>query len=204
MTLIVSSKLVSLDVEKNLYIIAGCNGAGKTTASFTILPEILDCKEFVNADEIAKGLSPFQPEKVSFEAGRIMLRRINELLEANENFAFETTLATKSYKSKITEAKAKNYNITLLFFWLQNPDLAIERVKTRVAEGGHNIETDVINRRYIAGIKNLFDIYISIVDEVLIFDNSEGKHDLIAEKIFDAEINILNEQKFDKLKSYYK
>ncbi|AWA30748.1 zeta toxin [Flavobacterium magnum] len=191
-------------MEKNLYIIAGCNGAGKTTASFTILPEILDCKEFVNADEIAKGLSPFQPEKVSFEAGRIMLRRINELLEGNENFAFETTLATKSYKSKIIEAKAKNYNITLLFFWLQTPDLAIERVKTRVAEGGHNIETDVINRRYIAGIKNLFDIYISIVDEVLIFDNSEGKHDLIAEKIFDAEINILNEQKFDKLKSYYK
>jgi predicted ABC-type ATPase len=191
-------------MKKNLYIIAGCNGAGKTTASFTILPEILDCKEFVNADEIAKGLSPFQPEKVSFEAGRIMLKRINELLDANENFAFETTLATKSYKSKVLEAKAKNYNITLLFFWLQNSDLAIERVKTRVSEGGHNIETNVINRRYLAGIKNLFDIYLSIVDEVLIFDNSEGKHDLIAEKIVDAEINILNEQKFIKLKSYYR
>lgn len=191
-------------MKKNLYIISGCNGAGKTTASFTILPEILNCKEFVNADEIAKGLSPFQPEKVSFEAGRIMLRRINELLDANENFAFETTLATKSYKSKILEAKAKNYNVTLLFFWLQNPELAIERVKTRVSEGGHNIETDVINRRYIAGIKNLFEIYLSIVDEVLIFDNSEGKHDLIAEKIFDAEINIINKNKFNKLKSYYK
>lgn len=188
-------------MKKNLYIIAGCNGAGKTTASFTILPEILNCKEFVNADEIAKGLSPFQPEKVSFEAGRIMLRRINELLEANENFAFETTLATKSYRSKILEAKAKNYNVTLLFFWLQNSELAIERVKTRVAEGGHNIETHVINRRYVAGIKNLFDIYISIVDEVLIFDNSEGKHDLIAEKIFDTEINVLNDVKFNKLKA---
>ncbi len=91
--------------DKKLYIIAGCNGAGKTTASFTILPEILECKEFVNADEIAKGLSPFQPEKVSFEAGRIMLNRINELLSANEDFAFETTLSTKSYKSKIIEAK---------------------------------------------------------------------------------------------------
>ena len=188
-------------MKKNLYIISGCNGAGKTTASFTILPEILDCKEFVNADEIAKGLSPFQPEKVSFEAGRIMLRRINELLDANENFAFETTLATKSYKSKILEAKAKNYNVTLLFFWLQNPELAIERVKTRVSEGGHNIETDVINRRYVAGIKNLFEIYLSIVDEVLIFDNSEGKHDLIAEKIFDFEIDIVNQNKFDKLKT---
>lgn len=190
-------------MKKNLYIIAGCNGAGKTTASFTILPEILDCKEFVNADEIAKGLSPFQPEKVSFEAGRIMLRRINELLESNENFAFETTLATKSYKSKIVEAKSKNYNVTLLFFWLQNVDLAIERVKTRVIEGGHNIELDVIKRRYLNGIKNLFEIYLPIVDEVMIFDNSEGKHDLIAEKTLDSEIDILNQTKFDKLKSYY-
>ncbi|NHM08333.1 zeta toxin [Flavobacterium sp. CYK-4] len=190
-------------MKKNLYIIAGCNGAGKTTASFTILPEILDCKEFVNADEIAKGLSPFQPEKVSFEAGRIMLKRINELLETNENFAFETTLATKSYKSKITEAKSKNYNVTLLFFWLQNVDLAIERVKTRVLEGGHNIETDVIKRRYVNGIKNLFNIYLPIADEVMIFDNSEGKHDLIAKKTFETDIDIFNETKFNKLKNYY-
>jgi predicted ABC-type ATPase len=93
--------------DKNLYIIAGCNGAGKTTASFTILPEILDCKEFVNADEIAKGLSPFQPEKVSLESGRIMLNRINDLIRERKNFAFETTLSTKSYRSKIIEAKAK-------------------------------------------------------------------------------------------------
>lgn len=85
--------------EKKLYIISRCNGAGKTTASFTILPEILNCKEFVNADEIAKGLSPFQPEKVAFEAGRIMLKRINELISENENFAFETTLSTRSYKN---------------------------------------------------------------------------------------------------------
>ncbi len=149
-------------VEKNLYIIAGCNGAGKTTASFTILPEILDCKEFVNADEIAKGLSPFQPEKVSFESGRIMLKRINELLTNNESFAFETTLATKSYKQKIVSAKKNNYNTTLLFFWLKNSDLAKERVKTRVLEGGHNIDSDVIERRYLNGIINLFDIYLPI------------------------------------------
>jgi predicted ABC-type ATPase len=188
--------------EKNLYIIAGCNGAGKTTASFTILPEILDCKEFVNADEIAKGLSPFQPEKVSFEAGRIMLHRINELLFQNENFAFETTLSTRSYKHKILEAKERNYNVTLLFFWLKNPELAKERVKTRVIEGGHNIPEDVIERRYYKGIKNLFEIYLSIVDQVLIFDNSEGKHNLIAEMSISEELNILNETKFNELKSY--
>lgn len=188
--------------EKNLYIISGCNGAGKTTASFTILPEILDCKEFVNADEIAKGLSPFQPEKVAFEAGRIMLSRIDELFRSNENFAFETTLATKSYKQKVLKAKKKGYNTTLLFFWLKNPELAKERVKTRVKEGGHNIPMDIIERRYYNGITNLFNIYLPILDQVLIFDNSEGKHILIAEKNINEEILIYQEEKFNELKSY--
>jgi predicted ABC-type ATPase len=187
-------------MKKNIYIIAGCNGAGKTTASFTILPEILNCKEFVNADEIARGLSPFQPEKVSFEAGRIMLKRISELLEIKENFAFETTLATKIYKTKIHLAKKMNYNVVLLFFWLQNVELAIERVRIRVSEGGHNIDSEVIKRRYLRGIKNLFEIYLPIVDEVVIFDNSDGKQILIAEKNFGTELNIINNFKFEKLK----
>lgn len=190
-------------MNKNLYIIAGCNGAGKTTASFTILPEILDCKEFVNADEIAKGLSPFQPEKVSFEAGRIMLHRIDELFDMNQNFAFETTLATKSYKPKVIKAQKNGYSVTLLFFWLQNIELAIERVKTRVQEGGHNIEIEVIKRRFINGIINLFDIYLPIVDEAMIFDNSAGKPELLAEKTLNNDINILNKEKFEKLKKYY-
>jgi predicted ABC-type ATPase len=190
-------------IDKKLYIIAGCNGAGKTTASFTILPEILDCKEFVNADEIAKGLSPFQPEKVSFEAGRIMLNRINELLYENVNFAFETTLSTRSYKNKIAEAQEKGYRVTLLFFWLQNIDLAKERVKTRVSEGGHNIEPEIIERRYIRGIKNLIDIYLPVVNGALIFDNSEGKHELIADKQIDGMLNIVNPKKFNLLKKYY-
>lgn len=189
--------------DKKLYIIAGCNGAGKTTASYTILPEILECKEFVNADEIAKGLSPFQPEKVSFEAGRIMLNRINELLSVGENFAFETTLSTKSYKNKIIEAKEKGYRVILLFFWLQSVDLAKERVKTRVLEGGHNIEPQIIERRYFRGIKNLFDIYLPIVDGAFIFDNSKVKHDIIAEKQISAPHNIINNEKFNLLKSYY-
>lgn len=163
----------------------------------------MDCKEFVNADEIAKGLSPFQPEKVAFEAGRIMLNRVNELLLQRVNFAFETTLATKSYKNKVLEAKKSNYNVVLLFFWLKNPELAKERVKTRVFEGGHNIPTDVIERRYFKGIKNLFDIYIPITDQVLIFDNSEGKPQLIAEKSSTDQLMILDEKKFTELKKYY-
>ncbi|MBK8846823.1 MAG: zeta toxin family protein [Bacteroidetes bacterium] len=189
--------------DKNLYIIAGCNGAGKTTASFTILPEIIDCKEFVNADEIAKGLSPFQPEKVAFEAGRIMLKRIDELLKSNENFAFETTLSTRSYKSKIREAKDKGYTITLLFFWLQNVELAKERVKIRVSEGGHNIESEIIERRYYRGIKNLFEIYLPIADGTLIFDNSNGQHELLAEKTVDGIINIIDDIRFNELKKIY-
>jgi predicted ABC-type ATPase len=189
--------------DKNLYIIAGCNGAGKTTASFTILPEIINCKEFVNADEIAKGLSPFQPEKVAFEAGRIMLKRIAELLENQESFAFETTLSTRSYKLKVEEAKRKGYTVTLLFFWLQNVELAKERVRIRVTEGGHNIEAGVIERRYIKGIKNLFDIYLPVVDGALIFDNSFGKHILIGKKTTGLELEVTDNLKFDLLKKYY-
>lgn len=189
--------------EKHLYIIAGCNGAGKTTASFTILPEIIECKEFVNADEIAKGLSPFQPEKVSFEAGRIMLNRINELLDEKKSFAFETTLSTRSYKNKIIQAKKQGYSVTLLFFWLESIELAKERVKTRVKEGGHNIPKDIIERRYLKGIKNLFEIYLEIVDGTLIFDNSYGKHQLIAQKFDSEAITILDLEKFNRLKDYY-
>lgn len=189
--------------EKNLYIIAGCNGAGKTTASFTILPEILNCREFVNADEIAKGLSPFNPDKVAFEAGRIMLNRINELLKEQKSFAFETTLSTKSYKNKIIEAKENGYHVSLLFFWLQTIALAKQRVKTRVKEGGHNIPPNIIERRYKNGIINLFDIYIPIVDSLFIFDNSEGKHSLVLNKDDNGKIVISNNKKFDLLKKYY-
>ena len=148
-------------------------------------------------------MSPFQPEKVSFEAGRIMLKRINELLVSDDNFAFEITLATKSYKTKVIDAQNKKYTVTLLFFWLQNVELAIERVKTRVIEGGHNIETEVIKRGYINGIKNLFQIYLTIVDEVMIFDNSGEKPELIAEKTLKSKLNVLNPIKFNKLKEQY-
>jgi len=190
-------------MSKNLYIIAGCNGAGKTTASFTILPEILECREFVNADEIARGLSPFQPEKVAIEAGRVMLGRVENLLNENSNFAFETTLATKSYKNTILRAQKNGYNVTLLFFWLRTVELAKERVRIRVAEGGHNIDEEVIERRYLNGIRNLFDIYLPIADEILIFDNSEGKHELIAEKSGNSTITITNEQKYYDLFKHY-
>lgn len=190
-------------MSKQLYIIAGCNGAGKTTASFTILPEILGCKEFINADEIAKGLSPFQPESVAVQAGRIMLTRIDELLQKGETFAFETTLATKSYKQKIEWAQANGYEVTLLFFWLDSPNIAKERVAQRVAEGGHNIPLETIERRYYNGIANLFTIYINMVDICYIFDNSEGERTPIAKKYKGGKEIIYNTDLYNQMKNSY-
>jgi len=200
-----SSKEIVLMMSKlpKLYIIAGCNGAGKTTASFTILPEVLGCKEFINADEIAKGLSPFQPESVAVQAGRIMLARMDELLQKGETFAFETTLATKSYKQKIEWAQANGYEVTLLFFWLDSPNMAKKRVAQRVAEGGHSIPSETIERRYYNGIANLFAIYIDMVDICYIFDNSEGRKELIAQKERHKDIVIYNNDKFNLMKNNY-
>jgi len=148
----------------NLYIIAGCNGAGKTTASFTILPDILDCKEFVNADAIAYGISPFNVEGVAIEAGKIMLRRIEELLVEGSDFAIETTLATRSYVSLVQRAQAIGYTVKVLYIWLESPELALQRVSDRVKSGGHNIPPDVVERRYHRGIVNfLHYLYLYVM-----------------------------------------
>ncbi|MDB5008462.1 MAG: zeta toxin [Mucilaginibacter sp.] len=165
----------------NLYIIAGCNGAGKTTASYTILPQILNCKEFVNADIIATGLSPFNPESVAIEAGRIMIARIGTLLNGGEDFAIETTLATKSYISLIKKAQRFGYKITLVYFWLSSPLEAKDRVAARVKSGGHYIPDDVIERRYYRGLYNLHHLYMDICDFWIIFNNTYGNPEIIGE-----------------------
>ena len=184
---------------QNLYIIAGPNGAGKTTASYTVLPEMLDCREFVNADEIARGISPFQADKAAIDAGRLMLQRIKELIKHKSEFAFETTLSTRSYINTITTAKENGFFVTLVYFWLNSPDLAIERVKTRVQEGGHNIPIDTIKRRYLSGIKNLFNLYIPISDYWMIIDNSENPFNFIAEGNLNKEKQIHNNDTWLKL-----
>lgn len=188
--------------EKTLYIIGGCNGAGKTTASYTVLPEILQCQEFVNADEIAKGLSPFNPESVAIEAGRLMLLRIDNLLEAEKTFSIETTLATKSYKNLIDRAKQKGYKVKLIFFWLDSPETAIRRVAQRVSEGGHNIPTDTIIRRYYAGIRNFFRIYMHCVDYWALSNNTEGTSEYIAEGGKGIITEIFNIDTYNKIKQY--
>lgn len=187
---------------KKLYIIAGCNGAGKTTASYTILPEILDCNEFVNADEIARGLSPFRPEKAGIQAGRLMLQRIKSLIDKGQDFAFETTLSTKSYKLLVEDAKKSNYSVTLIFFYLSSQELAVKRVETRVKEGGHNIPEKVIRRRYENGLKNFFNIFRPIVDEWMFIENSGEPYKLIAQKTQSNE-KVYIDKIWNELKTKY-
>ena len=191
-------------MSKNLYIICGCNGAGKTTASYTVLPEILHCKEFVNADEIARGLSPFNPEDVAIEAGRLMLQRIEALLEREESFSIETTLATKSYVNLVRKAQVKGYSVKILFFWLNSPELAIQRVAERVAKGGHNIPEPIIRRRYVSGITNLFNLFMNEVDYWDIYDNSEYPRKQIACGGRNANTIIVEKSLYNQIKNYVK
>lgn len=168
--------------KPNLYIIAGPNGAGKTTASFNLLPEILHCPNFVNADEIARGLSPFAPETVAIQAGRIMLARIEELLPQKVDFAIETTLATRSYVSLVKRAQKLGYKVHLLFFYLETPEQAIQRVAQRVAQGGHNIPEEDIRRRFKRGLNNLIHLYAPVCDSLLVYNNVQTPAILVTRK----------------------
>lgn len=188
---------------RNLYVIAGCNGAGKTTASFTVLPEMLNCREFVNADEIAAGLSPFNPEGVAIQAGRLMIDRIIYLLKEGITFAFETTLSTRSYVKLIQQAQKRGYFVTLLFFSLQTPEQAVKRVAKRVSQGGHNIPLDVIYRRYRAGISNLFKLYMPVVDHWALYDNSVCPADKIACGWKGKNTEIVNEELYNRYMDKY-
>ena len=183
---------------RRLYIISGCNGAGKTTASYTVLPDMLSCREFVNADEIAKGLSPFNPESVAIEAGRIMLARIRELMVQGVDFAFETTLASRSYVNLIRAAQQQGYRVTLVYFWLNSPELAVSRVASRVASGGHGIDEATIRRRYHSGIYNLFNLYMRAVDYWITVDNSASPFEIIAEGV-GGNVQVINSQTFQTL-----
>lgn len=191
-----------MDSKKRLYIISGCNGAGKTTASYSLLPEVFQCKEFVNADEIARGLSPFNPEGVAIDAGKVMLQRITDLLAREETFAIETTLASRTLNTLVEKAQASGYSVKLLFFWLNSTNLAVRRVAQRVREGGHNIPENVIKRRYVAGIKNLFKIFIPIVDNWLIADNSAVPRTLIAEGGTGMETVIYDTERYNDIIRY--
>jgi predicted ABC-type ATPase len=170
-----------LVLKKRCYIIAGPNGAGKTTFAQEFLPIEAECLNFVNADLIAQGLSPFQPDRIAFEAGRLMLQNINECVRKNESFAFETTLSGKGYINKIKSWKSKNYEVIIYYLKLPTVELAIERVKNRVSEGGHNVPEEIIVRRFKKSLSNFQQIYKNLADSWIIFDTSEEKPIIVDE-----------------------
>ena len=184
--------------DKELHIIAGPNGAGKTTSAKSLLPDFLETNEFVNADKIAAGISPLNPSSVSLYAGRLMLKRINDLIAHEKSFAIETTLSGKNYLDLIEEVRKKGYLLNLVFLYLDIPELAKERVENRVRAGGHNIPEIDITRRFYRGITNLIDFYLPIVDTASIYDASTTKREKVAEKLGD-QITILNKQVWQKI-----
>ncbi len=175
---------------------------GKTTASYTLLPEMLGCRQFVNSDEFAKALSPFNPENASIEASRYMLLRIRVLLENKEDFGIETTLATRSLLKTAKKAQNEGYDVTLLYLWLNSPDLAVQRVKARVAAGGHNIPEETIRRRYRVGINYFFKDYAPVVDRWILADNTQPPFKVVAEGGRERPLIIRDEETYEIIRSY--
>ncbi len=171
--------MASQDNVKRIIIIAGPNGAGKTTFAKEFLPNEADCLHFINADLIAAGLSPFRPEVAAVQAGKIMLKAMDEHIRKQASFVFETTLSGKIYAKKIPQWQASGYHVSLYFLRLDDVEIAIDRVAGRVRQGGHDIAENVIKRRYIAGWNNFHTIYSLLVNDWVVYDNSGNKPLLI-------------------------
>lgn len=179
--------------KPRLFLIGGPNGAGKTTSAMSLLPGLLTCDEYINADIIAAGISPFHPEVVSLQAGRLMVKRIHELARARKDFAFETTLASRSFASFLRKCKARGYRVTVLYFYLESVELAIRRVKERAAAGGHSVPPEDIRRRYWTGMRNLTRLYLPLADHWLAFDNSGEQPIQVARKLGGGPAIMYNE-----------
>lgn len=157
-----------------LVALAGPNGAGKSTVGPALLRESLGISIFVNADLIAQGLSGLEPEGAAFEAGRIMLVRLDELARRRASFAFETTLSGRTYARRISHLLQDGYRFHVVFLWLDSPELAVARVEDRVRAGGHAVPEEVVRRRYDAGLRNFFEMYLPLTTGWKVYDNSRG------------------------------
>lgn len=178
----------------NLFIISGCNGAGKTTASYALLPELFACSQFVNSDEFAKSFSPSNPSAAMIKAGKFLLMRVRYLISRSEDFAIETTLATRSLMKIILDAQSQGYFVTILYFWLNSPDLAVQRVAARVASGGHFIPEETIRRRYNVGLHYFFRDYRAVADRWILADNTITPFKVVA----DGNMTMFNIKDVDK------
>jgi len=184
--------------KPNLYIIAGPNGAGKTTFAKEFLPYFAECREFVNADLIADGLSPFAPERAAMSAGKLMLERIHHLANRGETFGFETTLSGRSYLRFLDMVKSRGYVVNLFFLWIRDIEIALKRIKERVKRGGHNVPESIVRRRFNKGIVNLFQLYRPSLDFWVILENSTDlPHTIAFEK--SGLLNVIDKTLFIKL-----
>ncbi len=167
---------------KDVVILGGPNGAGKTTAASVVLPTMLGIQEFVNADEIARGLSPFNPDGSAVAAARLMIERICALIVDGKSFSFETTCAGRGHVRTLQSCRLAGYRSTLVYLWLPSPEAAVARVARRVSQGGHQIPEHIIRRRYNTGLRNMYRLYLPLMDVAYIYDNSDDGGVLIAER----------------------
>ena len=182
----------------HLFILGGPNGAGKTTSAKALLPERLGIGEFVNADAIAVGLSPFHPERMAIRAGRLMLARLDELVAARESFVYESTLSTRSFAPFLRRCREAGYEIGVLFVWLDSPEIALERVENRVRSGGHRVPTDDVRRRYYRSRRNLLELYLPLMDYWTVCDNSGNDRRVLARRVVGGEAEILDAVSWEK------
>lgn len=182
-------------------MIAGPNGAGKTTMTLELIADGSLLYEFINADEIAKGLAPLHPESMALTASKLMIKRLKELLDTNRSFAFETTASGTNYVRHLKTAQSKGYEINLTFLWLRSPEEAVKRVAQRVKQGGHHVSKETIIRRYYAGLRNFLTHYLPLADRAYVMDNSseESQKRLIARKNVNGSIEILDKAIWEKI-----
>ena len=176
---------------RRVILLGGPNGAGKTTAARRLLPDFLSLRDYVNADAIAAGLSAFAPESVARQSGRLMIRRLAELALQGADFAFETTLASRTFAPFLRRCRSRGYGVTVVYMWLRNADLAVERVALRVRAGGHDVPEEIVRRRYNAGWRNFLDLYRPIADEWQVYDNSLARENLVARSRADGNADIV-------------
>jgi len=184
---------------KDIVILGGPNGAGKTTAAREVLPGLLRGLEFLNADDIARGIAPDNPESAAFAAGRLLLARMKELIRSRRCFVLETTCSGKSYIPILTDCRLCGWSIKLVYFWLPSPEASIARVAQRVKEGGHSIPSDAIYRRFRTGLWNMLHLYLPLADTAAIYDNSESERILIAERENGGTVRVFDQERWRRM-----